>query len=155
MPTPSNHLETPQPLHLTLVARRSIRAPAERLFDAWTQAEHLTQWWGPRGVHCPHAEVDLRVGGRYRIGNQFADGTLVWISGEFEHIARPFELIYTWLIEPATDAPERVMVRFIEADGSTQVIVTHERIADEAKRAEHEQGWFGCLDGLVEYVAPG
>jgi uncharacterized protein YndB with AHSA1/START domain len=143
-----------KPERLTLVVRRSIRAPADRLFDAWTQREHLTRWWGPKGAHCPYAEIDLRIGGRFRIGNQFADGNVIWISGEFEHIARPSELIYTWLIEPASRTPERVTVRFNEHGGTTEVIVTHERIADEATRAQHEQGWFGCLDGLDAYLLP-
>lgn len=137
---------------LTLVVRRSIRASAERLFDAWTRPEQLTQWWGPPGAHCPHADVDLRVGGSYRIGNQFADGPVIWISGRFEAIDRPRQLVYSWTIEPAASA-ERVTVSFDEDDGVTEVVLVHERIADAATRGQHEHGWNGCLDGLVEYLS--
>jgi uncharacterized protein YndB with AHSA1/START domain len=140
-------------LGLTLVVRRVIRASAERLFDAWTRPEQLVQWWGPPGAHCPHAEVDLRVGGSYRIGNQFGDGEVIWISGQFEAIERPLELVYTWRIEPAADRPERVTVRFNERDGETEVVLVHERIADQASRDQHTQGWTGCLDGLADYMA--
>lgn len=137
---------------LTLVVRRTIRAPAARLFDAWTRPEQLVQWWGPKGAHCPHAEVDLRVGGRYRIGNQFGDGAVIWICGHFEAIDRPRQLVYSWAIEPAAGA-ERVTVSFDERDGVTEVVLVHERIADAASRDQHAQGWDGCLDGLVEYLA--
>jgi len=58
-------------MELTLVVRRTIGASPERVFDAWTKPERLRLWWGPRGVTCTAAEVDLRVGGRYRIANQF------------------------------------------------------------------------------------
>jgi uncharacterized protein YndB with AHSA1/START domain len=59
-------------------------ASAERIFDAWTQPEHLRAWWGPRPVTCSGAEVDLRVGGRYRIANALPDGNTVIIEGEFQ-----------------------------------------------------------------------
>lgn len=73
-----------EPQTVTLVVRRTIHASAERLFEAWTQPICLKEWWGPDNVRCVDAEVDLRVGGGYRIANQFPDGKLVWIVGEFE-----------------------------------------------------------------------
>jgi uncharacterized protein YndB with AHSA1/START domain len=145
----SNQL--PPSLGLTLVVRRSIRASAERLFEAWTRPEQLVQWWGPPGTHCPQADVDLRVGGSYRIGNQFGDGAVIWISGRFEAIDRPRQLVYSWNIEPA-DIDERVTVTFDETNGVTEVVLVHERIVDEASRDQHQQGWFGCLDGLAAYL---
>ncbi len=82
----------------TLVVRRIIQATPERLFKAWTDPEQLKKWWGPQSVTCVDAEVDLRVGGRYRIANQFPDGKLLWISGEFQLIEPPHKLAYTWRI---------------------------------------------------------
>ncbi|MFL5321211.1 MAG: SRPBCC domain-containing protein [Myxococcaceae bacterium] len=139
-------------MSLTLVARKSIRASPERLFELWTTPEHLHRWWGPKDVTCVGAEVDLRVGGRYRLGNRFPDGKVVWISGEFEEIRRPSQLCYSWRVEGTDGAPERVTVRFEPEDGATLVIVTHERIADEALRRGHAAGWEGCLDGLERYA---
>jgi uncharacterized protein YndB with AHSA1/START domain len=71
---------------LALVVHRTIRAPVERVFAAWTTPEQLRRWWGPKSVVCSEAEVDLRIGGAFRIANQFPDGNVVWISGEFEQI---------------------------------------------------------------------
>jgi uncharacterized protein YndB with AHSA1/START domain len=138
-------------LTAVLIVRRSIRASPERIFDAWTQPQHLKQWWGPNSVECVDAEVDLRVGGRYRIANQFPDGRVLWISGEFEAIERPRRLVYTWRVGDETAAAERVTVTFEPRGADTEVVVAHERIPTEAMRELHEQGWVGCLDGLVNY----
>ena len=137
---------------LSLVVRRKILAPAKIVFDAWVEPEHLRNWWGPEDVICNSAEVDLRVGGAYRIANQFADGRTVWISGAFERITPPTELIYSWIVEDVTATPERVTVRFDAVGGATEVTIIHDRIIDDKIRASHESGWQGCLAGLAEYL---
>jgi uncharacterized protein YndB with AHSA1/START domain len=137
---------------VTLVVRRTIRASAERLFTAWTDPSQLKNWWGPAGVSCIGAEVDLSVGGSYRIGNQLPDGNIIWIRGEFESIERPRRLVFTWQIEGVKSAPERVTVQFESAGDLTEVIVTHERIASQELRERHEHGWTGCLEGLRRYA---
>jgi len=137
---------------VTLIVRKTIKATPERLFAAWTTAEALKQWWGPQGVKCIDAEVDLRKGGRYRIGNQLPDGKILWISGEFEEIEAPRKLVYTWRIEPDTVNVERVTVEFEAQGESTEVMVTHERIASEELRDMHQQGWVGCLQGLARFA---
>jgi uncharacterized protein YndB with AHSA1/START domain len=135
-----------------LVVRRTVAATPERLFDAWTRAEEVRQWWGPENVKCVAAEVDLRVGGAYRIANELPDGAVLWISGEFLCIERPHRLEYTWRVGPADGPVERVSVQFVPSGARTEVIVTHARIADERTRKRHEQGWEGCLAGLEDYL---
>jgi uncharacterized protein YndB with AHSA1/START domain len=137
-----------------LEVRRTIHASADFLFAAWTQPETLLVWWGPPGVRCIAAEVDLREGGRYRLGNLLPDGTTVWITGRFERVVGGRELVYSWHVERAGAAPgppELVTVRFVPVEGSvptTQIVVIHERIPDEPTRSSHRVGWEGCLDAL-------
>jgi uncharacterized protein YndB with AHSA1/START domain len=137
---------------LSLEVRRTIRARADQIFEAWTQPAHLREWWGPRDVTCVDAQVDLRVGGRYRIANRYRDGRIVWIVGEFEVITPPHELVYTWRLESEAQPPERVRVRFEPRADGTEVIVVHERIIDPTVRDRHREGWHGCLEGLAEYL---
>jgi uncharacterized protein YndB with AHSA1/START domain len=137
-----------------LVVRRNIKASPQQLFDAWTDPFQLVHWWGPEGVKCKSAEVDLRPGGVYRIANQFPDGKILWIRGTFERIEPPHCLVYSWEIEGSEHKDERVTVQFMAAEAGTEVIVTHERVADEATRRRHAHGWVGCLDGLARYAAP-
>lgn len=82
-----------KPGTLDLMARRIIPASPARLFEAWTTAEHLRAWWGPRGVRCTNAEIDARLGGRYRIENTLPDGRVVWIVGEFLAVDPPDRLV--------------------------------------------------------------
>jgi uncharacterized protein YndB with AHSA1/START domain len=148
---------------LTLMVRRRIRASPERLFAAWTEPEQLLRWWGPPQVQCAIAEVDLRVGGCYRLANKFPDGSIWWIVGTFETVAPPRLLVYSWELSPREIVPggaattaqprERVTIRFEPRGYATDVTIVHEHIADEAARLSHEQGWQGCLDGLMELLS--
>ncbi len=148
----------PRPLaadrSVALVVRRLIDATAERIFAAWTQPAQIEKWWGPETATCSDAEIDLVIGGRYRIANKFPDGTIVWIAGVFEHIEPPHKLVYSWQLEAHPESAERVTVRFAARGRATEVIITHERIADPAARDRHRQGWHGCLDGLTAYLEP-
>jgi uncharacterized protein YndB with AHSA1/START domain len=136
---------------ITLVVRRTIGASADRIFDAWTQPEHLRAWWGPRPVTCSGAEVDLRVGGRYRIDNAIPDGSTVVIEGEFREIDRPRKLVYTWCMGSDAHETSLVTVRFEERGTGTEVVIVHERVPTEAARDSHDKGWKGCLDGLAAF----
>ncbi len=135
-----------------LVVRRRIQAPPEKLFAAWTEPAQMLLWWGPEGVVCADAQVDLRPGGGYRIANRMPDGSLLWIYGIFEVIEAPARLIYSWQLEGRAGPTERVTVEFVRQGDATDVVVTHEQIADAAARAGHERGWYGCLDGLAHHA---
>ena len=138
---------------VALVIQRRIRASAERLFLAWTEPQQLRAWWGPSPVTCSDAQVDLRVGGRYRIDNLLPNGETLSIVGEFIEIERPSKLVYTWQTSHANLESSIVTVQF-EPDGdATRVIIRHDQIPNIAIRDEHERGWSGCLDGLARYMA--
>ena len=137
---------------MNLVVTKIIPASPERLFAAWTEPVQLRQWWGPESVTCIEAEVDLRVGGRYRIGNRFSDGSVVWITGTFHLIDAPRKLVYSWRVG-ANEHEELVTVSFEPTiDGQTEVTVVHERIPDQPTRTRHQQGWVGCLAKLASHL---
>lgn len=136
-----------------LVVRQLIQASPEALFAAWTEPHQLIKWWGPEGVACTDAQIDLRVGGAYRIANLLPDGSLIWITGIFELVDPPHRLRFSWRIESQQAEPEQVTVSFERRDAATEVIVTHEKIATQPTRESHAHGWVGCLAGLVRYVA--
>lgn len=137
----------------TLVVQKTIAASPERLFAAWTEPDALRRWWGPDGVTCIDPQVDLRVGGRYRIGNRLADGSILWIVGEFEAVEPPHRLVYTWRLEGGSERFERVTVCFEGRGLGTEVIVTHALIDSETLRDQHRHGWEGCLAGLARHAA--
>lgn len=133
----------------TLEIRRSIPAPRERVFDAWTQAKELNRWSAPSPM-SPSAEVDLRVGGRYRIVMRAPDGTERMVGGVYRTIERPSKLAYTWkwLDRPAAQ-DTLVTIEFHDRGKSTEVVLRHEGLTEGEDRARHEHGWNACLDNLV------
>lgn len=136
----------------SLKIQRIIPASPDRVFRAWTDPVELKKWWGPRDVRCLSAEVDLRVGGQYRIANELPDGSVLWIAGEFEAIEKPRLLVYTWTVGSEYPASERVSVRFEQHELGTELHLKHELIPTTTLRDRHRDGWFGCLDGLVEFL---
>src|SRR5574337_121420 len=75
---------------------RVFSAPPERVFRAWTTPEELKRWHAPPPLTCIFAEVDLRIGGRFRIGMRAPDGTEHWVGGVFRVIEPPRKLSCTW-----------------------------------------------------------
>jgi uncharacterized protein YndB with AHSA1/START domain len=136
---------------LVLVVQRRIAASPARLFRAWTDPTELARWWGPKGVRCSHTEIDLVVGGSYVIDNVLPTGAVIRITGKFLEIDPPEKLAFSWAVDDREHSI--VTVRFRAAGDATDVVVTHERIADAETRASHEAGWNGCLDGLARMIA--
>lgn len=136
-----------------VTVRKFVSVSPEAVFRLWTDAGLLKKWWGPPGVTCTEAEIDLRVGGSYRIANQLPTGATIWIHGQYEEIDRPRLLRYSWGIGLDSPPEEVVTVRFEPKDGGTEVIVFHENAPDISTRESHEHGWAGCLDGLAEVAA--
>ena len=79
--------------------RANIKASPERIFDAFTDPAQLTQWWWPNGFSCPKAEVDLRIGGTYRIAMKWPGSIPTeqqfshYMGGEYYEIDRPHRLV--------------------------------------------------------------
>ena len=108
------------------------------------------------GYTTPIAEVDLRVGGRYRLGMKPPDRDVVLIvGGTYREVERPARLVYTWAWE-GSDAPETlVTVEFHDRGASTEVVLIHENFTDGKVRDEHVGGWSGCLDRLARLLQGG
>ena len=104
-------------------------------------------------VTCPEAQVDLREGGSYRIANLEADGSITWISGNFERVRAPEELVYTWNVSILPPGPTLVTVRFLPHAEGTELVLLHERFTDAAVRDMHGEGWGGCIDKLEAMLA--
>jgi uncharacterized protein YndB with AHSA1/START domain len=133
----------------TLEIRRRITAPRERVFDAWTQAEELNRWSAPSPL-SPTAEVDLRVGGRYRIVMRAPDGSERIVGGVYRTIERPAKLVYTWKwLDRPMAQDTLVTIEFHDRGQSTEVVLRHEGLLEGEDRARHEHGWEGCLDNLA------
>lgn len=144
------------PKEETLNLRRTFQSPRQEVFRAWTEPKALKRWFYPTGdFSTPLAEVDLRVGGSYRIGIKPPDrDDLFIVSGTYQEVTPPERLVFTWSWE-GTEMDVRdtlVTVEFVERGGDTEVVLTHELLPTKEARDEHEWGWNGCLTRLAEVL---
>jgi uncharacterized protein YndB with AHSA1/START domain len=140
----------------TLRMERTYRAPAQKVFDAWTSEEVLRRWF-----HAEHdwetsfAEVDLRVGGTLRVVMRDPDKDEEYGGGgQYTEIDPPNRLAFTWLWD---DNPTRTLIEidFEEVAGSTTVRFRHSGLWDEEAVRSHEGGWTRCFENLERTLAAG
>lgn len=140
------------PLGLTM--ERTIRAPRARVWEAWTRAEELARWFAPVGVEIPGVEVDLRVGGEWKVTMRDAESGRVYVGfGTYREISPPERLVFThaWFPQREDDPPPlatTVTVDLAEVDGGTRVALRHEGFAAAPAVDGHREGWVSCLDRL-------
>jgi uncharacterized protein YndB with AHSA1/START domain len=139
---------------LTLHLERVLHAPRSSLFDVLVQPAQLARWWGPKGFSAPSIELDLRVGGEYRIEMQPPDGDRFFLRGEFRRVEPPARLAYTFAWEdPDPDDRETLVELSLQDLGdATELILDQGPFATEARRALHEQGWTEGLNRLHELI---
>ncbi len=148
------------PETLSVNVSRFIRAPRERVFEAWIQPALRRKWWRTHsGAGLTACEIDARVHGRYcmkQIGggceSPNEDPNYEWImEGEFLEVDPPQRLVFTWNVNH--DPPiigERVTIEFRQAEGGTDVTIKHEGILSSAMRDGTEGGWTALLEAIAE-----
>jgi uncharacterized protein YndB with AHSA1/START domain len=131
---------SPEELAEALVVRRVLPARPEDVFAAWLDPASLARWMCPGEVERATAEVEPRVGGKFRIVMMRKQGPGMEHRGEYLTIEAPSLLSFTW-ISAATDlTPTVVTVELLERGASTELILTHRRLPS-ARVESHRQGW--------------
>lgn len=139
----------------TLVVRRTVNAPRDRVFAAWTNPDIMRTILSPEGVTIGALTVDARVGGAYNIEMMTPKGPMT-VRGVYQEFAVPTRVAYTWKWDEDDAADEHeslVTVEFGDKDAQTEVVLTHERLRNEASRDGHTHGWNSILDKLVANYA--
>lgn len=80
---------------VSLTVSRLVPAPPEAVFRAWTDPSEIMKWWAPEGLSVPFAEVDLRVGGGYRLGLQRPEADPFYATGTYRVVDPPRKLVFT------------------------------------------------------------
>lgn len=138
---------------LSITIKKTVRAPVEKVFDAWLDPEILTKFILPmKGMPEPQVENDPRVGGKFSIIMQAGDMSLLH-TGEYIKIDRPHTLIFTWVSDHSIEG-SRVSLDFAKLDGSSsEVTLTQVKFMDEQAMRDHEGGWTNILETLDDRLA--
>jgi uncharacterized protein YndB with AHSA1/START domain len=127
--------------------RRFFQAPPELLYRVVTEGEFLRRWWGPRQLVIAECEVDLRVGGTWRVVHRAPDGAEFVFHGEFLELDPPRRRVGTWVWNgaPEHSATETLVLEPVE--GGTMLISTMVHASVEARDMHVANGMEG---GIVE-----
>jgi uncharacterized protein YndB with AHSA1/START domain len=135
-----------------ILITRLFDAPAELVFDAWTTPDIVKRWWaGDRG-EVTEAQVDLRVGGRWRWVMIANGGFEVAFSGVYQEIDRPHRLVKTETFEQSPDAEGLSTITFDETDGVTTMAVLSRYPSQEHRDAAIASGMEGGLQVALDHM---
>jgi len=138
----------------TIVLEEQFRAPREKVFKAWTQAESLRKWFmADDGVVVTDAFVDLRYEGPYFIEVLFPGNQPSRIDGQFLRVDINEELQYTWIVPLLKGRKTMVNVSFMEHEMGSMIILEHGEFEDENELQLHLEGWKGCIGKLHDFLA--
>ena len=155
---------------------RLLEAPRERVWQAWTDPEHLKHWWGPKGFTVEKLTLDLRPGGLMHYWLRAPDGFALWGRFRFLEIVRPERLVWVnsfsdpeggvtthpmspdWPRELHSTATFEeqgnktlLTVRWLPLEGTPQEQV---RTFDQGRQSM-TMGWSGTMEQLTAYLARG
>ena len=138
----------------SLTLERHYPVAPEKVWRAWTDPEALKRWWGPmRGEPVSAAELDVRVGGRFRIVFGGPRGTDNECAGVYQEVVPDRKLVFSWHWPRSTpERVSRVTIEFIRSGTGTDLKFVHDQFFDEAARDGHKRGWTGSLDKLAAYL---
>jgi uncharacterized protein YndB with AHSA1/START domain len=139
-----------------ILITREFDAPKHLVYKAWTTPELVRRWWSARRGEMTVAEIDLRVGGKWRYVMVATGGFEVAFRGEYREIVPNERIVSTEIYEGMPDAEALDTVTFTEVDGRTTLtlLVQHRTKADRDAHVNSgmEDGLQDALD-LLEEVA--
>ncbi|MBO6675495.1 MAG: SRPBCC domain-containing protein [Rhizobiales bacterium] len=144
---------------------REFDAPIDLVWQMWTDPELFKQWYGPKGMSVPTAQMDVTVGGVRKISMAMETpqrSMTMWFTGVYKEIKAPNRLVYTesmcneagTIIPPQSmgmpdDFPDitEVIVELSEVDDKTQMVMVHVGVAEGTAGAG---GWNQAFDKLAD-----
>jgi uncharacterized protein YndB with AHSA1/START domain len=156
------------------VISRVFDAPRELVWKAFTDAERMKQWWGPKGFTVIASKMDLRPGGTYHYGMKAPDGSPMWGKFVFRevtapermvfvnsfsdeaggttrhplHLSWPLEMLTTFTFEELPGGRTKFTTRWQALNATPE-----EQNTFDTNHNSMRMGWTGTLDNLQAYLA--
>lgn len=144
-----------------IVISREFAAPRELVWEAMTNAKHVVNWWGPRGFSTTVEEMDLRVGGVWKLTMRGPDGANYPNQHVFKEIAKPERIVFsaggrreggpgvsfisTWTFDAVEPGKTKVTIRMVFPTAAERDFVVKEFGAIEGGKQ--------TLERLAEFLA--
>ena len=148
--------------NLDLVLEREVAVPPHLVWKAWTDPEHLKQWFAPKPYETPEAEIDLRPGGIFRVVMRSPEGEdMDQGAGCYLEVVENERLTWTGALGPGfrpteSDFPFTAIISLEPtATGTRYTAVAKHPNVDLKKQHEEmgfHDGWGAALGQLVELM---
>lgn len=142
----------------SLKIQRTVNAPVQRVYKAWTDPTQMQKWFGCEYVTDISVSQNLAVGGNYKICMTTApDGVVVTVHGAYKEVVPNRKLVYTWNSDsteyPASDT--LISVEFISRGSATEIVLEHINFALEKSVEGHAIGWTAAFTKITDLVEAG
>ncbi len=137
----------------SLTVKRRLNAPPAKVYAAWTDPEKIMRWFGPAnaGIGSVQADIDARIGGRFRISFS-TDDEYYEAGGVYREVVPNQRLVFSWAWHSTPERESQVTISLKPDGDGTLLTLHHEQFFDSAARDGHERGWIGMLDNLEKYI---
>lgn len=138
-----------------LTIKRTFNVPRKLVWEAWTNPEHIVQWWAPKGMQIKVNEHDFKVGGRWKYTMPMPDGSEFISDGVYSEIVEPERIVTSANFKPMT---EGVILHVLfeengdKTDFTFSVIHPTEEYCKQQEKMGFYNGWgaaFGRLENFV------
>ena len=150
-------LQITTPSDNEIAMTRLFDAPRRLVYDAYTKPELVRRWAaGPEGWSFAECEMDVRVGGKWRIClTGIEDGRELWQHGVFREVDEPERLVFTfvWEDEGERGVENLVTIEFEDRGDKTFMTFRHSPFLSAGERDGHNEGWSSTFDRLDVYLA--
>lgn len=148
--------EVNNPKNRTLTLERTFDAPIALVWEAWTQSEHIAQWWGPKGMETKVLEHDFKVGGNWKYSMRMPDGNEFISKGRYIEIVEHEKIISTADFKPMTEGVE--IQAIFKADGEKthftfNCVHETEEYCKQQEQIGFYNGWGSVFERLNEFLS--
>lgn len=123
-----------------IVITRVFNAPKHLVYKAWTTPDLIKRWWHAKRGEVTSAEVDLRVGGKWRWVMVTPSGFECAFHGEYRELISNEKIVCTEVFEGAPEAASLNTLTLTETDGQTTLTILVQHKTREHRDAHHDSG---------------
>jgi len=143
-------------LKRTVTIEKLLHAPIELVWEAWTNPEHIVQWWNPKGSETTIEEHEFKVGGKWKYSMLMPNGKPFIAEGEYLEIVHHEMILSTADFKPMTQGV-KIQSLFKSKGDKTEFVfnVIHptEEYKEQQERMGIQNGWGSVFNRLEEFLS--
>jgi uncharacterized protein YndB with AHSA1/START domain len=138
-----------------LTLTRTLDAPIDLVWEAWTEPGHIAHWWGPKGMAPTIVEHNFKVGGKWKYVMQMPNGSDFISEGEYSEIIEFQKIVTSANFRPMTEGVElRALFEKVGDKTTFTFSVVHptEEYCKQQEKMGFYNGWGSTFERLNGYL---